>query len=468
MPPAAPPRDLPTSPALESWWYFRLSEDSSFERFFFSPDQQTWLVQTKSGITTELGKPLDGAVPSAIEFGPGLNGGTFLEPPYRWYVSRKYDTSLNVVYYQWQGYSGSNRLYLVSVYDTQLRDSVGFHPSHFAHHIELTYESMSKQAIAANTVPIWRQAPTWRLNGVDVTSDVFNSTTLQRELVRRYHLAYHDAGPRSYLDSVTIEGKCSSPVFELDSAANPVLPSTSCLSRPPTTFQYEAADGSTIWNPQLLNGYVPEPSYVADVDSDGLPDFVGPPVQVQGQKQQQVAFNFGPHSRPSGGNPFGIPPNTLSGLQNITLSNTADGTTPQNFYPDPSATALAFTTGNYLGDGNINVGWFGALQSGIGGPTGFGFPVLAFTPQNSGSGWDWAEERDVWMYLTPPNPASPSTSCDNWTPDNSVFPPSWSGETPIGTGDVDGDNYPDLIIHHHRLLPREGQLPVLLSGTSVP
>ena len=43
------------------WQYFRPRVEGSFLRFFWSPNHRTWRVQDKSGVTMELGVPLDDA-----------------------------------------------------------------------------------------------------------------------------------------------------------------------------------------------------------------------------------------------------------------------------------------------------------------------------------------------------------------------------------------------------------------------
>ena len=68
--------------------YFRPRVEGSFLRFFWSPDHRTWRVQDKSGVTMELGVPLDGSgSETALEVNPD-------KPTqiYRWHLVRQYDT----------------------------------------------------------------------------------------------------------------------------------------------------------------------------------------------------------------------------------------------------------------------------------------------------------------------------------------------------------------------------------------
>src|SRR5688500_20058642 len=74
--------------------YFRARVEGSYLRFFWSRDHRTWRVQDKSGVTMELGVPLDGSRDATgLEYNP--------EKPcvadqaceiYRWHLARQYDT----------------------------------------------------------------------------------------------------------------------------------------------------------------------------------------------------------------------------------------------------------------------------------------------------------------------------------------------------------------------------------------
>ena len=46
-------------PWANGWVYFRMEVDTTFARFFWSPDGRSFVVQFKSGETMELGAPLD-------------------------------------------------------------------------------------------------------------------------------------------------------------------------------------------------------------------------------------------------------------------------------------------------------------------------------------------------------------------------------------------------------------------------
>ena len=71
------------------WQYFRSRVEGAFLRFFWSPDHDTWIVQAKSGVVLELGKPLDGSgYAGALESDPGDAARVF-----RWNVVRQYARS---------------------------------------------------------------------------------------------------------------------------------------------------------------------------------------------------------------------------------------------------------------------------------------------------------------------------------------------------------------------------------------
>ena len=78
--------------AMPSWsagaQYFRARVEGSFLRFFWSSDHKTWRVQDKSGITMELGVPLDGSGDTtALDVNP-----QDANQIYRWHLVRQYDT----------------------------------------------------------------------------------------------------------------------------------------------------------------------------------------------------------------------------------------------------------------------------------------------------------------------------------------------------------------------------------------
>jgi hypothetical protein len=72
--------------AADGWNYFRLAVDTSYDRSFWSPNHQTWVVQSRSGKTREYGIPQDDSGRTG-----GIdkdNGGYY----FRWNLVRSYDT----------------------------------------------------------------------------------------------------------------------------------------------------------------------------------------------------------------------------------------------------------------------------------------------------------------------------------------------------------------------------------------
>jgi RHS repeat-associated protein len=274
------------------WQYFRPRVEGSFLRFFWSPDHRTWRIQSKTGETMELGAPLDtSGDTSALETDPNNPQHIF-----RWNLARQYDAQgnanpasglpapVNIVVYRYLQDGGI--AYPSDIYDTSLAANPTQAPvAAYAHHTRLVYETRPDTTFSYRRG--WQTSQGQRLIGVDVTS--FDDATGQRELVRRYHLAYDPTYHVSLLASVQMEGRCSSPVAEKSSGALPA--STGCPTLPPMTLGYQhVVDASG--NP--LNADVPgwegfdhtvhtmadSPSHsldealtdLFDVNSDGLPD----------------------------------------------------------------------------------------------------------------------------------------------------------------------------------------------------
>ena len=296
--------------------YFRPRVEGSYLRFFWSADHRTWRVQDKSGVTMELGVPLDGSNDTgALETNP-----SHPEQIYRWHLVRQYDaqgvanpagplmvaTPNNVVVYRY--FQRDNAAYLSDIFDTtpaaspQTTDT-----SQFAHHTRLSYEQRSDPTSSYRSG--WRMDQTLRLSRVDVTSKTFNgAVNTARHQVRRYHLAYASQHA-SLLTSVQVEGRCtgaeagapaetSGPpdLGALAAHATELLPDlTSCDSLPAMTFDYshvkENADlpGFEGFNEELRSVQSSPPHSVdeeltdlLDINSDGLPDVINTSVGTYG------------------------------------------------------------------------------------------------------------------------------------------------------------------------------------------
>jgi RHS repeat-associated protein len=262
------------SESTTNWVYFRKEVDDG-ARYFFSPDRQTWVVQTKAGHLLQFGAVLDANTSfgdgrefpnpgssEAFEASPQENGAV-----YRWNLARESDASGNTVYYSWTdlkslaantaGIAGLK--FLSDIYDTPASGSA-IAPSSFAHHTHLGW---ALQEVGGGTVfkvqgpqygtsPIWKAPPFALLSTVDVTSATWSSTT--RQLVRRYTLSYtsNAAATRSFLTSLTLTGTCgtSNPTRENSSGLLPA--SLSCSSQPPTTFMYYGISGASTASPSVL------------------------------------------------------------------------------------------------------------------------------------------------------------------------------------------------------------------------
>jgi len=425
------------------WWYFRLAEDSSFDRFFLSPDQQTWLVQSKSGVFMELGKPLLGStispslVPAATETTATPTAQNNV--PFRWSLVRKYDAHsgatgpLNIVYYIWSGAPGT-RLVLTDIYDTPNVSAAangGLSFSEFAHHIAFQYQGWGSEWPGVQS-PIWRAVPQKYLTGVDITSARFNDSPGQREMVRRYHFGYTTTRQRVFLSSVTLEGECTAPTFE--SPTTNLLPTTNCPTRPPTEFTYaDAAIGSLQWLEQPLSGNVPSNAYLIDINSDGLPDFAQPAASSGKAGSVQISQY---------GQPGSV---TLLAPQPLSVDVLASGATEQNFFPSPTATAFNFTAGSFTGTGSINAGWFSGASS----SSSATYPFTAYAPAPGGGGWQWQKQAATNVALYPPNNwyfgGQNAYACAPGSVDTAAY--AVGPETPYGSADVDGDGYPDLLTY---------------------
>jgi RHS repeat-associated protein len=287
--------------------YFRPRVEGSFLRFFWSSDHRTWRVQDKSGVTMELGVPLDGSNDRAgLDTNPNDSSQI-----YRWHLVRQYDsqgdnvhavnpagplvsvTPSNVVVYRYVQSGGA--AYLSDIFDTTPQASPATtDTSVFAHHAHLSYEQRGDPTFSYRSG--WRMDQTLRLAGVDVTSKAFDQpVTSARHQVRRYHLGYA-AQHASLLTSVQVEGRCTTQERDAPAEQSELLPdSTNCAALPAMTFDYshvtENADlpGFEGFNHDLVTIQSSPPHSVddaltdlLDIDSDGLPDVLNTAVGTYG------------------------------------------------------------------------------------------------------------------------------------------------------------------------------------------
>jgi RHS repeat-associated protein len=317
--------------------YFRPRVEGSFLRFFWSPDHLTWRVQDKSGVTMELGVPLDGSRNrDGLEVNPTPRPrsergcATTDDEIYRWHLVRQYDTygdsnpsgwnpaPFNVVVYKY--FQDGGQAYLSDIYDTTpATDPTSTVLGNYAHHTHLEYEARSDPTESYRTG--WLVKQTLRLGRVDVTSKTFADISSPRRLVRRYHLEYDTLFHTSYLASVQVEGRCTGDEASAEEEVNGQLGATSCDKLPPMTFEYSHVTGYNVAGTRAtsgLDGYeafdkrvlqiTGDPPHSVDeeladyfdINSDGLPDMLVTAPGVYGN-DYGVFFNSAGGTRQSFG-----------------------------------------------------------------------------------------------------------------------------------------------------------------------
>jgi RHS repeat-associated protein len=246
---------LPASLAgtsLSGFMYFRREVDDG-ARYFFAPNGQTWLKQTKAGHVTQFGHPLDaGSVDPSLDDGidrpaGATNFASSVNPAnavYRWEIVRESDANGNTVYYTWTtngslapGSTLPGLQYLSDVYDT-LGVGQPVAPASFAHHVHVNWQlSFPIAQPVQDTSPIWRAVPVAQIANVDVTGASWSSAA--RALVRRYDLAYqvNTYGTLNRLSTITLEGEC---LASSGSALAPVPEGTNGLVPNPTSCAGDA------------------------------------------------------------------------------------------------------------------------------------------------------------------------------------------------------------------------------------
>ncbi|HMR09574.1 MAG TPA: SpvB/TcaC N-terminal domain-containing protein, partial [Polyangiaceae bacterium] len=346
---ALPGEDMPVWAA--GWQYFRPRVEGSFLRFFWSADHQTWRVQDKSGVTMELGVPLDGSgYADALERNPDK-----VSEVYRWHLARQYDTfgsanpssgnpaPANVVVFRYAQDGGM--AYLSDIYDTP--PAAGSALASYAHHTRLVYEARPDPTRSYRSG--WPIEQRLRLARVDVASHAFAGSGA-RHMVRKTHLGYDPTSHLSLLTSVQVEGRCGGTGLHgavAETAAvqegNEALPATSCPRLPAMTFEYSrvqpfstsgAPSSSTLpgyegFDARLISMSQSPPHSVDegltdlfDVNSDALPDLLVTAAGVYGSGHG-VFFNgaAGAADRFGAVTPMSVSGVIGGGPSVITLSN---------------------------------------------------------------------------------------------------------------------------------------------------
>ena len=375
--------------------YFRPRVEGSFLRFFWSSDHRTWRVQDKSGVTMELGVPLDGSNDTTgLDTNPSNT-----QQIYRWHLVRQYDshggvnpagplvtpTPNNVVVYRY--FQDGNTAYLSDIFDTTPSSSpASTTTSLFAHHTRLGYEQRSDPTFSYRSG--WRMDQALRLTHVDVTSRAFNEgLTDARHQVRRYHLAYASQHA-SLLTSVQVEGRCDGSEVhapaEVSGPPDPGAPAnratellpdgTSCATLPAMTFDYshvhENADlpGFEGFNHDLqtIQGSPPHSiddamTDLLDIDSDGLPDVLNTSIGTYG-------YGHGVFFNSAGGKADSFGAVNLMSVQGVLGAN-ANTITFQN---------LNLAALDLDGDGTINLLHMPQVKT-----------YSSYSPVFQGGAWSW-------------------------------------------------------------------------------
>jgi RHS repeat-associated protein len=260
--------------------YFRPRVEGSFLRFFWAPDHLTWRVQDKSGVTMELGVPLDG---TGRRDGLEVNAAAPSNRAeiYRWHLVRQYDAygeanpssgnpaPVNVVVYKYLQEGG--QAYLSDIYATPPAANAAASPlSSYAQHTRLVYEPRTDPTESYRSGWLMRQ--TLRLARVDVASKPFaGGVSAARRLVRRYHLTYDPSYHTSLLTSVQVEGRCAGAEESAPAESGEAVEAlTGCEKLPPMTFEYSHVKGYNVDGDAVgatLAGYEAFDERVRDVSS---------------------------------------------------------------------------------------------------------------------------------------------------------------------------------------------------------
>lgn len=275
------------------WTYFRSEVDNGM-RFFLEPGGQTWIVETKQGVSFEFGDPgasvVGGATPIERMHDPDatLTGVTVSSGEvFRWNLAQQWDLNGNSVYYRWSrlqvapngGVSAAQnqgREYLTDIYDTHSTESEAPTTASFAHHVRLTwatggipYDSLDDlRTTILSQSPSWATPPSFALHRVDVTSSPWSGGT--RELVRRYWLNYQPNAntTQTSLANIVIEGTCKQ---WAEDAGGSLPESTGCPTLPGPAMTYTPTQASD--NPTSTEfGDYSGAGLVADSNGDAIPE----------------------------------------------------------------------------------------------------------------------------------------------------------------------------------------------------
>ena len=282
------------------WQQYRARIEGAFMRFFRSPDNRRWVVQSPDGGRYDLGEITAGPSGVMLASTQALNQEPGGERIFGWCLTRASDSHGNVAYYRYRSHEGQR--YLDDVhYTSPASCGEGDTPaerrdcsaplSDFMHRVAFVYEDRDDVFESYSTT--WRVATAWRLARIEMTSAL--GAPGERSLVRRYHLAYDASSFHSILTSVQLEGRPSTfdPTTQVWIGETTVLESDLGDALvgdllPPMHFTYTQTKTTSSTTPgfggfdaRVTESSAPAPVSIdganvdlMDVNSDGLPDVV--------------------------------------------------------------------------------------------------------------------------------------------------------------------------------------------------
>lgn len=341
---------------LSGWQQYRARIEGAFMRFFRSPDNRRWVVQSKDGGRFDLGELTNGPSGAVLASTQSLQQEPDGERIFGWCLSRASDAHGNVAYYRYRAHEGQR--YLDDVHYTSpascgdegtpaARRDCAAPLSDFMHRVRFVYED--RDDVFDSYATTWRIATAWRLARIEMTSAL--GAPGERSLVRRYHLEYDPNSFHSTLTSVQLEGRPNT----FDATAQVYVGETTVLESdlgdsivgellPPMRFTYTETEATSTTTPgfggfdaRVTESPAPAPVSIdgdnvdlMDINSDGLPDVVvtdPATYRVDGGPAMGVYFNgFVADSEPGAAGGFsnaagvGVP----SGLSHIARLNNAN------------------------------------------------------------------------------------------------------------------------------------------------